>query len=511
LGTGGGTLMKVVKKGTDKEDAREESIPFFVTLTVYFSYAVLILFGYLRDIGRKLLPESWLPKRALSKEVAREGYGPLLEDFDDFYTRRLYRRIRDCWNRPIASAPGPWVDVMERHSDDYNVTLNVTGTTKRCLNLASYNYLGFADPKAKWNKDVVQSAEKFGPAMGSARAEVGTTFVHRELERCIAEYVGKPAALTLGMGFATNAFMISAFCGKGDLLISDSLNHASIVVGARASGSKITVFKHNDAEDLERVIRRAIIDGQPKTHRPWRKIVIIVEGLYSMEGEICCLKEIVEIKKKYKCYLYVDEAHSIGALGKGGRGVCEYFGVDPADVDVLMGTFTKSFGSVGGYIASSEEVVKYLRCRTPGYLYATAMAPPCAQQALTALRIILGEDGTDMGRKKIAQLRSNSMLFRKRLKEMGCLVLGDDDSPIIPVMLYAPAKMPMFSRHSLERNLAVVVVGFPATPLLEARVRFCLSAGHTTEDLEHALKQVEEVVDICALRYMGKPKNEIAA
>uniref|UniRef100_A0A7S3DA04 serine C-palmitoyltransferase n=1 Tax=Palpitomonas bilix TaxID=652834 RepID=A0A7S3DA04_9EUKA len=498
------------KRRDKDEGAGVESLPLGITLTVYVSFTILILWGYVRDFFRKTVP--WmLPKRKFEIEKPVKGYAPLLAGFEDFFTRRLYRRSRDCWNRPISSAPGPWIDVMERESDDYNVTTRLTGNTTRCLNLASYNYLGFADPKAKWNIDVVDSALQYGPAMCSPRAEAGTTKVHQDLETTIAKYVGKPAALVVGMGFATNAFMISALCQKGTLIISDSLNHASIVVGARASESKINVFKHNDAKDLEKVVQKAIVEGQPRTHRPWKKIVIIVEGLYSMEGEICCLKEIVEIKKKYKCYLYVDEAHSIGALGKGGRGVCEYFGVDPADVDVLMGTFTKSFGSVGGYIASSEEVVKYLRCRTPGYLYATAMAPPCAQQALTALRIILGEDGTDMGRKKIAQLRSNSMLFRKRLKEMGCLVLGDDDSPIIPVMLYAPAKMPMFSRHSLERNLAVVVVGFPATPLLEARVRFCLSAGHTTEDLEHALKQVEEVVDICALRYMGKPKNEIAA
>ena len=135
------------------------------------------------------------------------------------------------------------------------------------------------------------------------------------------------------------------------MIISDSINHNSIVTGARASGAKIKTFPHDDMAAVEKIVRKAIISGQPRTHRPWKKILIIVEGVYSMEGEVCDLAKVVEIKKKYKCYLYLDEAHSIGAVGKSGRGVCEYSGVDTNDIDILMGTFTKSFGAIGGYIA----------------------------------------------------------------------------------------------------------------------------------------------------------------
>ncbi len=256
-----------------------------------------------------------------------------------------------------------------------------------------------------------------------------------------------------------------------------------------------------DVNHLEQVIRRSIIDGQPKTHRPWKKILIMVEGIYSMEGHICPIKEIVAIKKKYKCFLYVDEAHSIGALGQNGRGVCEYAGVDTKDVDILMGTFTKSFGAVGGYVASSKEIIDYLRYSSAGSVYSASISPPAVQQCISAFKIILGEDGTDIGRKKIDQLKINANYFRSKLMEMGCHVLGDFDSPIVPMMLYHPCKIPAFSRQCYERGLAVVVVGFPASPLLLSRTRFCISAGHTKEQLDIALKQIEFVADYLSLKY----------
>lgn len=321
--------------------------------------------------------------------------------------------------------------------------------------------------------------------------------------------------MVVGMGFATNSTLIPSLVGKGSLIISDALNHTSIVFGARSARAKIMKFAHNDAEDLENVIKRAIADGQPgfTAYKPWNKILILVEGLYSMEGNICRLPAIVAVKKKYKCYLWVDEAHSIGALGKNGRGVAEYW--DPSgelakEIDIMMGTFTKSFGSVGGYVASTKDLVDYLRTNSAASSYASSMSPGCAAQCITALNVIRG-DGTfgstvsDEGRRKIAQLKSNAAMFRRRMKGMGCHVLGDDDSPIIPVMLYASSKIPAFSRACLERNMAVVVVGFPAVPLLLGRVRFCLSAAHTTEMLEDALEKLEEVCEMTMIKYDKSP------
>jgi len=261
------------------------------------------------------------------------------------------------------------------------------------------------------------------------------------------------------------------------------------------------VFTHNDPEELERVIRNAIVTGQPRTHRPWKKILILVEGIYSMEGEICKLPEIVKIKNKYKCYLWVDEAHSIGALGPTGRGVCDYWGIDTAEIELLMGTYTKSFAVVGGYITGTKEVIDHLRRNSWAYRYSTSMTPGCCQQILSAMDIISGEDGTDEGQRKLKQLKDNSNYFRTALINKGFKVYGDRDSPVVPLMLYYPGKISAFSREALKRNMAVVVVGYPATPLLMARSRFCLSAGHTREDLEMAVRHIDEIGDKLILKY----------
>jgi len=248
-------------------------------------------------------------------------------------------------------------------------------------------------------------------------------------------------------------------------------------------------------------LREAIVGGQPTTHRPWNKILIVVEGIYSMEGEILRLPEIIALKKKYKAYLYVDEAHSIGSLGKHGAGVCDYWGVDPADVDVLMGTFTKAFGSVGGYIAASYDLIAYLRTCSFGQIYETSLAPPCVQQVISALDVVTGRDGTKQGEERIKRLRDNSNYFRKRLSDLGFSVFGDTDSAVIPVMLHHLSKMPVFSRACLDENIAVVVVGYPATPFLLCRVRFCISASHTREDLDWALDRMSEIGDTLLLKY----------
>jgi serine palmitoyltransferase len=209
----------------------------------------------------------------------------------------------------------------------YN-TCSVHDSSKACLNMGSYNYLGFADD---WNTtckaEVLKSLERYPIATCTSFAEGGYTDLHRQLENVVADFVGKPAAIIFNMGYGTNFLGIPALMGKGCLIISDSLNHTSIVNGARSSGATVKVFKHNDYGNLESQLRQSIVEGQERTHRPWKKILIMVEGIYSMEGEIVDLKAVVAIAKKYKAYLYLDEAHSIGAMGKTGRGICEHAGV----------------------------------------------------------------------------------------------------------------------------------------------------------------------------------------
>jgi len=471
-------------------------IGFFTTISTMLSYGLMLVFGRVRDAWRQFFPRD--------KQNA-DGYAPIVTDFEDFFTRRMYRRINDCWDRPVAGCPGAWIDIVERNFMGYQKPMEYTGKILRCCNLGSYNYLGFGDPNSPTKPVVFQALDQLSVSTCSPRSALGTTILHRELETLIARFVGKETAMVFGMGFGTNATGIPSLVGKGGLIISDKVNHRSLVIGARSADATVKVFNHNDPEHLERVIRRAILDGQPKTHRPWKKILIVCEGIYSMEGEMAPLAEIVRIKKKYNCYLYVDEAHSIGAIGATGRGICENKGVNPNDIDILMGTFTKSFGAVGGYIAASKEIIGHLRRTSAGYQYSACISPPAVQQIIAAIKIISGEDGTDLGKTKLLALRDNANFFRQKLLALGCHVLGDWGSPIIPVMLYNPCKVCAFSRECLARGLAVVVVGFPASPLLLARSRLCISAAHTRADLEFALKVIEEVIDLIGARF-GSPK-----
>lgn len=513
----------------------DEEIPFFVSWTTYLSYAVLIFVGHFRDLMATLFGKGRYVSGGSSVSYPsdnRQWYAPLLKSWENFYTRRLYHRIQDCFNRPVASNPGARIHMLERISHDGNKTMQVLGTladmkdevaakeysegqyfhplpggddrvTRSCLNLGSYNYLGFADDwHSTCKEEVMKALDTMPISSTSSRREAGTTVLHTQLEQQIAQFLSKPAAIVLNMGYNTNATTIPALVSQGDLIISDELNHTSIVSGARASGAAIRLFQHNDANDLEAVLRQAIVMGQPRTRRPWNKILVIVEGIYSMEGEYCDLPSIVRVSKKYGAYVYLDEAHSIGAFGPTGRGCCEYTGVDPADVDILMGTFTKSFGGMGGYVASSPQVIDYLRHQCAASSYHNSLSPTVCQQIITSLHVIMGKEGTgNVGQQKLTALRDNSNYFRMKLNQMGLHVLGHYDSPIMPVMLYTPTKVGAFSRECLKRGLAVVVVGFPAVPILTSRARFCISAGHTRTDLDRALHELEEVADILKLRY----------
>ncbi|KAH0558781.1 serine palmitoyltransferase component [Trichoglossum hirsutum] len=470
--------------------------PYYYLLTTYISYLILIIFGHVRDFfGKRFREENYRHLKA------RNGYAPLNSDFDNFYVRRLKMRINDCFSRPVTGVPGRYITLIDRRSDDHNLHFQLTGTTTETLNMSSYNYLGFAQSEGPCADAVEEVVRKYGMSTCSPRGDVGTTDLHVEVEELIARFVGKPSAMVFSMGFSTNATAFPALMGKGCLIISDELNHASIRFGARLSGAMIEMFKHNDMNDLERLLREVISQGQPRTHRPWRKILVVVEGLYSMEGTMCNLPGILALKKKYKFSLFVDEAHSIGALGPNGRGVCNYFGVDPAEVDILMGTLTKSFGANGGYIAGDKAVIDKLRVTNAGTVYAESPTPPVLMQISTALRIITGEVAPGQGEERLQRLAFNSRYLRLGLKRLGFIVYGHDDSPIIPLLLYNPAKMPAFSHEMLRRKISVVVVGYPATPLVSSRARFCVSAAHTKDDLDRLLVACDEIGSVLQLKF----------
>jgi serine palmitoyltransferase len=517
-----------------KHEKPMDTIPAIVAYFVYLSYAALILMGHVRDFFSVLFHPGRLFRHTPDNPSDDTRlYAPLLKSWEHFYTRHVYLRVQDVFNRPIASNPGAVITVLERVSDDDRKSMHVLGSlsnldtaqqrreyeegehftlshdgnaARQCLNLGSYNYLGFGDDwHTSCGKDVKGSLTTYPVSTGSCRNEYGTTALHRELERTVAAFLGKEDALVLNMGFNTNATTIPSLVDRGDLILSDELNHTSIVNGARASGAAIRIFRHNDVQHLESVLREAVVMGQPRTRRPWKKILVIVEGIFSMEGEYSDLRNAVRVCKRYGAYVYVDEAHSIGAMGQTGRGITEYTGTDTADIDIMMGTFTKSFGGMGGYIAADKGTIDFLRQNCSGSAHHNALSPVVCQQVLSCFKVITGEDGTNLGQTKLRSLRDNSNYFRMRLREMGLQVLGQYDSPVMPIMLYHFGKISSFARECFKRGLAVVAVGFPAVPPLLSRARFCISAGHTREYLDRALKEIDEIATILQIRY--QPKN----
>ena len=234
-----------------------------------------------------------------------QGYAPLNSDFDSFYTRRLKTRMDECFSQPTTGVAGRTILLLDRYSPDYNLTQIFTGGRTRALNISSYNYLGFAQARGGCADAVEEAIRRYGVSTCGARLEGGSSDLHTVAEALVAKFVGMEDSLISSMGFATNSAYIPSLVGKGCLVISDELNHASIRFGTRLSGAEVRMFKHNDMKSLEALLREVISQGQTKTHRPWKKILLIVEGLYSMEGTLVNLPGILELKKKYKVRIYV--------------------------------------------------------------------------------------------------------------------------------------------------------------------------------------------------------------
>lgn len=527
------------------QDHATEEPPYYILFTTYISYLMVICFGRARDFFGKRFAKSYF-----THLMPHNGYAPLNSDFDSFYTRRLQRRVDECCSQPIAGVPGRTVLILDRYSTDYNVTKIYTGTKTRALNISSYNYLGFSQARGGCSDAVRESIRRYGTSTCGTRLESGSSELHVFAEALVARFLGTEDALVSSAGFATNSTFIPALVGKKSLIISDELNHTSIRIGARQSGAQVRMFKHNDISSLESVLREAISQGQPKTHRPWKKILVIVEGLYSMEGTLVNLLGIVRLKQKYKFYLFVDEAHSVGAIGPHGRGVTDYFNIHPGSIDVLMGTFTKSFGAAGGYIAGPKTLIDALRLRGHSCPYAETMAPPVLAQIIASIASIMGvapvpqlsksksqnslnlasslkdradelprmapasmlpawinlhpslADGSE-ARMRIRRLAFNCRYLHAGLKKLGFIIPGHPFSPIVPLLIFNPGKCLMFSRLMRARRIpiVVVVVGYPATPLEKGRARFCASASHTKEDIDMVLQACDEVGGILDLKH----------
>ncbi|KAJ3783947.1 serine palmitoyltransferase 2 [Lentinula aff. detonsa] len=534
----------------------DQEPPYYILFSTYISYLILIVLGHMRDfLGKRFHSYSY---RHL---MPHDGYAPLNSDFDSFYTRRLKQRMDECFLQPVTGVAGRTISLLDRYTPDYNHTQIMLDTRTRALNISSYNYLGFAQARGGCADAVEEGMKRYGVTSCGSRLEGGSSDLHILAESVVAKFVGMEAAVISSMGFATNSTFIPALVSKGCLVISDELNHASIRFGVRNSGAHVRMFKHNDMKALESLLKEVISQGQPKTHRPWKKILLIVEGMYSMEGTMVDLPTVLTLKEKYKFYLFVDEAHSIGAIGPHGRGVCDYFSVDPRKVDVLMGTFTKSFGASGGYISGNTALIDRLRIRGYSGAYSEAITPPVLTQIIASMASIMSIDASvglavsvnklglptsssssstihqvteyhhpgpipqrtlphwlslppplasgAEGLMRLRRLSFNSYYLHRGLDKLGFITYGHPSSPIVPLLIFNPAKMIMFHRMMKDRKtpIVIVVVAYPATPLVTSRVRFCVSASHTKEDIDSVLRACDEIGDVLDLKH-GLSKGE---
>jgi len=343
------------------------------------------------------------------------------------------------------------------------------------INLSSNNYLGFANhPRLK--QAAINAVEKYGVGAGAVRTIVGNMDIHEHLDEVIAHFKHEEAALVFQSGFACNAGVIQAIVDEGDLIISDELNHASIIDGVRLSKADRAVFKHSNMEDLERVLK--------EKRANYQNVLIITDGVFSMDGDIAKLPEIVKLAKTYQAMTYVDDAHGSGVLGRSGRGTVDHFNLH-GQVDFIIGTLSKAIGVVGGYVCGSKASRDWLLHRGRPLLFSTAMMPSAAAAIIEAFKML--EETTSYTDK----LWDNAKYFKEMLKKEG-FDIGKSETPITPIMVGDEAKTMAFSKELLKRGVYVSGIVFPTVQRGKGRIRCMVSALHSKEMLEKAVHIIIE-------------------
>lgn len=367
----------------------------------------------------------------------------------------LYNRIRT-----ISSPQGAW--------------LVVDG--QKVLNFCSNNYLGLAN-----HPRLVEAAQaairSYGVGPAAVRSIAGTMDLHITLEQRLADFKGVEAAITFQSGFTANLAVIPAMVGKDDAIISDELNHASIIDGSRLSGAKIFRYSHCDPQDLRRVLE------ENRPHFP--RLLVITDGVFSMDGDLAPLDEIYQVTKDFEAVLMVDDAHGEGVVGKGGRGIVDHFALH-GKVDIEVGTLSKAFGVVGGVVAGNSLVVEWLRQRGRPFLFSSAMTPADVAACLAAVDIL--EESTEL----VERLWENTRYFKAEMRSLG-FDIGSSVTPITPVMLGEAPLAQEFSRELFKEGVFAMALGFPTVPRGKARIRVMISASHSQADLQYGLNAIRVV------------------
>jgi len=351
----------------------------------------------------------------------------------------------------------------------------VTIDGKRVLNLCSNNYLGFANDE-RLCAAAKKAIDEYGVGPGAVRSIAGTQSIHIELERRIAKFKGAEAAISLQSGLYANLAVIPLLMGKEDVIFTDELNHASIIDGVRLTKAQRAIFPHRDMAGLKQKLEE---------HKDIPKKLIVTDGVFSMDGDLAPLAEIVELAEEYDAMVMVDDAHGEGVLGRSGRGIVDHFDLH-GRVDIEAGTFSKAFGSMGGYIAGSARLIEILRQRARPFLFSSASTAADVAGCIAAIDI-LEESG-----EPVKKLWANGEYFQTKLQELG-FDTGETETPITPVMLGEADTAWAFSKRLFEEGIFATAIAFPTVPRGAARIRAMLSAAHTTEDLDVAIETFAKV------------------
>ncbi|HXK53877.1 MAG TPA: aminotransferase class I/II-fold pyridoxal phosphate-dependent enzyme, partial [Hyphomicrobiales bacterium] len=351
---------------------------------------------------------------------------------------------------------------------------------RELVNFCSYNYLGLSGHD-EVSRAASAAIERYGTSVSASRLVSGERPIHRQLEGRLAALVGAEDAVVFVGGFSTNENAIGHLLGPEDLIVYDSLIHASIQQGAKLSGATVLPFPHNNLAALENILARR--------RGAYRQALIAVEGVYSMDGDIPDLPRLVEIKRRHNALVLVDEAHSIGVLGGTGRGIGEYHGVAGSDVDLWMGTLSKALASCGGYIAGTREVVAYLKRTAPGFVYSVGLSPPDTAAALAALGVLEAEP------QRVACLKARARLFLDLAKARGLDTGASRDSAVIPIMTGATDRAVRLSKALLGQGFLALPIGYPAVPENKARLRFFISSTHSEDDIRRTINAIGDCLE----------------
>jgi len=355
---------------------------------------------------------------------------------------------------PLEGRSGPWVQAEGREM----------------MMLSSYDYLGLIGD-SRVDHCAVEAVRKYGTGTGGVRMLTGTIDLHHEMEKELAAFKGTPEAVTFSSGYLANLAVVAALLSPQDRVILDSLSHRSLYDACRLAGVRVQRFEHNNPCSLQQELQ---------TGEAANRTLIIADGVFSMDGDICRLPELVELKRQFRCYLMIDESHATGVLGATGRGTDEHFGIDPGEVDIWTGSLAKAIPSNGGFAAVTQEVGIYLQHAAAPFIFSAALCPSAVAAVLATLAILREEP------ERVVRIRENSNFLRDGLRELG-YDTGFSETAIVPVILRDETRTALFSAALRRLGIIVAPVMFPAVAQGMARLRLCVTAAHSREDLQFAL------------------------